>query len=87
MLEVVSIRDVKVQLGNLVKKLRKKEGLSQVELADLLGLSRITVQNLESGQNFTIDTLLKVVHHFNLLEELNRTINQKINDTSINPLY
>lgn len=74
MFQKVKIKDIKLQLGQLTKFMRKKEKLSQEQLADLLGLSRITVQNLESGKNFTIDTLLKVARHFDLLDEISRSL-------------
>ncbi|MCF8415610.1 MAG: helix-turn-helix transcriptional regulator [Crocinitomicaceae bacterium] len=36
------------------KSYREQQKLSQQELAEQLQLSRITIQNLESGKNFTI---------------------------------
>lgn len=72
----VKIKDVKSESGALVKVLRKREKLSQQELGDLLGLSRITIQNLEAGKNFTIDTFLKVLQHFDLLPNLNEALVQ-----------
>ena len=76
----VKIKDVKLESGALVKVLRKREKLSQQELGDLLGLSRITIQNLESGKNFTIDTFLKVLQYFDLLPNLNEALVQKRKD-------
>lgn len=84
----VSIQDIKLQLGKLIKTLRKQKKLSQAELADLLGISRITIQNLESGKNFTIDTLLKVLQHFDKLSELNKLLSQQIvQSKEIDSLY
>ena len=45
----LKIKDVKSEIGQLVKSLRKKQKLSQQELAEQLDLSRITIQNLESA--------------------------------------
>lgn len=73
----IKIKDVKSEIGLLVKSFRKLENISQQELAEKLGLSRITIQNLESGKNFTIDTLLKVVQHFDLLATLNDLLVEK----------
>jgi transcriptional regulator with XRE-family HTH domain len=53
----LKIKDVKSEIGQLVKSLRKKQKLSQQELAEQLDLSRITIQNLESGKNFTIEQM------------------------------
>jgi len=41
--------------------LRKREGLSQAELARKIGTKQTNIARLESGQqNFTIDTLQKL---------------------------
>ena len=53
----LKIKDVKLEIGQLIKSYRKQQKLSQQDLAAQLELSRITIQNLESGKNFTIDTL------------------------------
>lgn len=57
----IKIKDIKLEIGQLVKSFRKRDKISQEELAEKLNLSRITIQNLEAGKNFTIDTLLKVL--------------------------
>ena len=64
-----------------MKSYRKQQKLSQQELADQLELSRITIQNLESGKNFTIDTLLKVFNHFDVLVGFNQFLMDKRNET------
>ena len=76
----LKIKDVKSEIGKLVKSYRKEQKLSQQELAELLELSRITIQNLESGKNFTIDTLLKVFNHFDLLVGFNQFLIDKRNE-------
>jgi len=73
----LKIKDVKSEIGQLVKSLRKKQKLSQQELAEQLDLSRITIQNLESGKNFTIDTLLKIFKHFDVLIGFNQFLTDK----------
>jgi len=88
MFNIVKIKEVKVEIGQLAKGLRKRDKLSQQELGDLLGLSRITIQNLESGKNFTINTLLKVLQHFDLLRGLNQQLIQFREDNEdIESLY
>tara|TARA_B100000780_G_scaffold49548_1_gene30745 strand:- start:1065 stop:1334 length:270 start_codon:yes stop_codon:yes gene_type:complete len=82
------IKDVKVAFGKLVKTFRKNKNLTQQELADELSLSRITIQNLESGKNFTIDTLLKTLQHFDQLPDLMDYLNKKSQEQDdINSLY
>jgi transcriptional regulator with XRE-family HTH domain len=76
-IQPTKIKDVKVEIGQLVKAFRKREKISQQDLAVKLDISRLTIQNLESGKNFTIDTLLKVVQHFDLLSPLNQFLKAK----------
>ena len=76
----IKIKDVKAEIGQLVKSYRKKQKLSQQDLAELLDLSRITIQNLESGKNFTIDTMLKVFNHFDVMVGLNQFLIEKRNE-------
>jgi transcriptional regulator with XRE-family HTH domain len=76
----LKIKDVKSEIGQLVKSYRKQQKLSRQDLADQLELSRITIQNLESGKNFTIDTLLKVFNHFDVLIGLNQFLIDKRNE-------
>lgn len=76
MFETVEIKDVKNEIGLLVKALRKQRGVSQVQLAKSLDVSRTTIQNLELGKNFTVDTILKVLKEMDLLTQLNNEIEQ-----------
>ena len=76
MFDTVEIKDVKNELGALVKALRKQRGLSQTQLAESLDVSRTTIQNLELGKNFTVDTILKVLKEMDLLTQLKSEISQ-----------
>ena len=76
--ETLKIKDLKIGIGKLVKMLRKQNNLTQNDLAEALDLSRLTIQNLEAGKNYTIDTLLKILQHFDLLHPLNEEITQYI---------
>ena len=78
--ENLKIKEVKAEIGQLVKSYRKQQKLSQQDLAEKLDLSRITIQNLESGKNFTIDTLLKVFNHFDVMVGLNQFLIEKRNE-------
>lgn len=86
--ESVKIKDVKLEIGKLVRSLRKRENISQEQLAELLELSRITIRNLESGKNATTDTLLKVLQHFELLTPLHHLIiNTRDENEQVESLY
>lgn len=76
MFEAIEIKDVKRELGTLVKALRKQRGMSQKELATSLDVSRTTIQNLELGKNFTVDTFLKVMKEMDLLAQIQSEVSQ-----------
>lgn len=83
----VNIADVKIRFGTLVKTLRKKQGLTQEQLGDKLNLSRITIQNLESGKNATMDTMLIVMQYLDLLTNFNDMLQTEITNSSYPSLY
>ena len=87
MFDYLSVKTVKDNVGILVKTLRNRENLSQEQLAKKLSMSRITIQNLESGKNPTMDTLLKVLQYFDLLESFNQYVNSEIQNNSQQSLY
>ena len=70
MLEIVTIKDVKIKIGELCKQQRKEHDLSREELAEVLDMSRTTIQNIENGKNATLDNILKVANHFGLLSKI-----------------
>jgi len=57
----------------------KQRGLSQTALAESLDVSRTTIQNLELGRNFTIDTILKVLKEVDMLDQFNSELSQAKN--------
>ena len=59
-----------------IKTIREHKGLTQVELANLSGLSRNTIINFESGRRSP-----RVVD----LEKISRVLGVKIKDFFINP--
>lgn len=87
MFENTTVKDVKKNVGSLVKTLRAQASLTQEQLAEKLSLSRVTIQNLESGQNPTMDTLLKVLQYFDLLERFNDYIETEILNNNQQSLY
>jgi len=76
----IRVHDVKKDLGSLIKKMRVKRKLTQEALAQSLNLSRITIQNIERGKNFTIDTYLLILQHFDEIASLNDFIKAKLDD-------
>lgn len=86
-LEAIKIKDVKEKIGDWLKGMRKGKNLSQDELAIELNLSRITIQNLESGKNITIDTLLKVLQYFDALDNFHQYISNEAQNNAYKSLY
>ena len=74
MLDTITVKVVKLKIGQVCKNKRKEYGVSRDELAKELDISRTTIQNIENGKNSTLDNLLKVANHFNLLETIFRAI-------------
>jgi transcriptional regulator with XRE-family HTH domain len=77
MFSAITVKDLKVQVGNWCKLLRKESGLSQLQLAEKLAVSRLTVVKLEKGENVTVDTLFKALQYFQELESLQVFINKR----------
>jgi transcriptional regulator with XRE-family HTH domain len=76
----IRVSDVKINIGTLIKKMRANRKLTQEELAKQLNLSRITIQNIERGNNFTIDTYLLIFQYFDEIESFNEYIKSKVDD-------
>ena len=87
MLSTTSIKEVKEEVGELIKSLRKQQNLSQEDLAAKMSVSRMTIQKLEAGNNATMDTLLKALRQFELLEGFKEFINNQKNNQSYPSLY
>ena len=87
MLNFVTIKDIKINLGQLCKAKRQTLDVSQEELGEALDLSRYTIQKFENGKNATLDTVLKIANHFDLLPQLNKAINSLIEDEKNQSLY
>ena len=85
--EEVTIKDVKLKTAELVKGMRKNRGISQLQLAEELELSRITIQNLEAGRNTTLDTLLKAFQYFDCLDKFHQFIAAEIQNNDTPSLY
>lgn len=86
-IDAVTIKEVKIQLGKLCKQKRQAYELTQEELANALALSRFTIQKFENGKNATLDTVLKIANHFDLLKDLYHLLKDIENANNIKSLY
>lgn len=74
MLDFVTIKDVKSNVGAWCRTMRKAERLTKQDLAEELGLSRFTIAKLENGENPTLETVLKVLQYFDKLKSFNQFV-------------
>lgn len=59
--------DVKAEYGKKVKEIRKKKGVSQESLADLAGLDRTYISDIENGKrNVSLETIFKIAEALNI---------------------
>lgn len=87
MIESITIKELKLNLGELCKTKRQSYEMSQQDLGEALGLSRYTIQKFENGKNATLDTVLKIANHFGLLNPLQKAIQKTIEDDNQISLY
>ena len=73
---------IKKELGEKIKRLRKKRGLTQEQLAEMINVAPRTLSGIEIGENFvTADTLDKIISSLNTTsEELFATNHLKTSD-------
>jgi transcriptional regulator with XRE-family HTH domain len=78
-----------MKTGTKIARLREQRKLSQEQLADLVGVSQVTVGNWEQGKSIKHDHLKKISTVFDipvdfLLDDDKKIIIQKNKDNSIN---
>lgn len=83
-MEFVTIKDIQKSIGEWCKLLRKRDKLTQKDLATELDLSPITISKLENGDNATLETVLKILQYFDEMNSFNRFIQTKITNLNDN---
>lgn len=84
MLDSITIKEMKTNIGSWCRMMRKAERLTKQELAQKLELSRFTIANLENGENPTLETLLKILQYFDEMKGLNQFVENKMENLSNN---
>ena len=69
-LETASNEAIRQELGKRLKAERLNQNITQKVLAEKAGLSRRTLVGAESGEPFTIDTLLSILRELNCLAQI-----------------
>ncbi len=87
MFDVPTIKDIKVKIGLACKLQRALNNLSREQLAEKLGVSKTTIQNIENGKNATLDNVLKVANHFGFLESIAKELDEVVNRQDEISLY
>ncbi len=66
------------QLGLLIKEHRKKSGLSQQQLAEMVGVGKTVVYDLEKGKDTVkLSTLLRILNGLNISAKLESQLLKK----------
>ncbi len=59
------------ELGNYIRTLRKKSGLTQIQLAEMVGVGKSVIFDLEKGkQTVQLSTLVKILSGLNIKVKL-----------------
>ncbi|PKR80737.1 XRE family transcriptional regulator [Brumimicrobium salinarum] len=87
MLEIVTIKDIKDKIGEACMMNRKANNLSCEELAKALDVSSTTIKNIENGKNTTLNNVLEVANHFDLLQKIAKELDSYTSDQNNISLY
>jgi len=75
---MINVNTTLINLGKLIYHLRKNENLNQTELSNLINVSRLTISKIEKGKSVNLETILNILKYFNLLDDFNTLIFDKI---------
>jgi transcriptional regulator with XRE-family HTH domain len=70
------------EIGERIKLMRLNRNISQMELAELAGVTRIVIRRLENGRGCTIESLIRILRP---LDSINR-IDAFLPEPGISPI-
>ena len=73
------ISEVQLNIGKIVELYRRKEKLTQEELAERIGASRPTISHIENGRGASTSIILKIFKYFGVLQDLNSFYESMLN--------
>lgn len=62
------------EIGEKLRFLRFNENLSQIEVAEIIGISRKSLSSIENGNNFSINILIKLLSQYDKLQDFKNII-------------
>jgi len=68
----LSDSSIVAQIGNFVKKNRLQQNITQAKLAEMAGLNRWTISQLENGESVTLTSLIQILRTLDLLNALSQ---------------
>lgn len=63
--------DILTQLGKFIKHTRIQKNITQLKLAEIAGLNRWTISQIENGESVTLATLIQLLRALDVLYVLN----------------
>jgi len=66
----LSDSDILIEIGKRIKSARIRRSYTQAQLAELSGVSKGTVANIESGESVQFGTILKILRELDCLNAL-----------------
>lgn len=84
---IPSPQEITKLLANKVRSLRKQQKLSQVELAERSGVSLGSLKRFETTGKISLESLLKLVHLLDRLEDFMSILNPNEDFTEIEKLF
>ena len=72
-MDLVQMTDVAIvrQIGNYIKHVRLQQNKTQAQLADIAGLNRWTISQIENGESVTLNSFIQILRALDSLFVLN----------------
>ena len=72
-------REILREFGNRLARIRKQQGLSQVELAEEAGIGVATLRRIEGGQDGLFESWLKILKALNMVAAIDALLPETLN--------
>jgi transcriptional regulator with XRE-family HTH domain len=65
---------IELEIGKRLKSHRLKKNITQLELANKTGLSRVSISKIERGKGSTLSSLIEILRMLDLLQNIEHLI-------------